>query len=114
MTCKKPLTDKIKERANSLYSFLLTKKDFVTKGEIGAYLGLKNERTVRDVISVLATKKPIISNSAGAGYKLARFAEDVEEVKHTWKELDSRIEELNKRKKPLIEFCEKAKGNLIW
>lgn len=114
MKCKKPLTDKIKERANALYKFLLTKQDFVTKYEIGAYLGVKNERTVRDIISVLATKKPIISNSTGAGYKLARSVEDIEEAKHTWKELDSRIEELNKRKKPLIEFCESVNGNIVF
>ena len=65
-------------------------------------------------MSVLATKKPIISNSTGAGYKLARAVEDIDEVKHTWKEIDSRIEELNKRKKPLIEFCENVSGNIVF
>lgn len=114
MKCEKPITDKMKERANALYKYLKARQDFVTKAEIGAYLGVKNERQVRDIISVLATKKPIISNSTGAGYKLACSAEDIDEVKHTWKEIDSRIEELSKRRKPLIEFCENTKGNLIW
>ena len=110
MKIEKPTIDKISQRANDIYLLLKAKKEFVTKAEIGAYLGVKNERTVRDIISFLATKKPIISNSTGAGYKLALTVEDLEEVEHTWKEIDSRVEELNKRKKPLIEFYEKAKG----
>lgn len=107
MKYEKPLTENIKDRANSLYYFLRDKCDYVTKEEIGEFLGVKNERSVRDIIALLATKKPIISNSGGKGYKLARTVEDLEEVEHTWKEIDSRIEQLEIRKKPLIKFYEK-------
>ena len=107
MTPSKPLTDNIKEKANKLYFFLKSKKDFVSKEEIGAYLGVSNERSVRDVISLLATKKPIISHSGNKGYKLAQTDEDIEDVERTWAELSSRMEELEKRTAPLIAFREK-------
>ena len=109
MQPSKPLTENIKEKANSLYLFLEVKNDYVTKEEIGKYLGIKNERTVRDVISVLATKKPILSNSANKGYKLAQTIEDLEDLEHTWAELSSRMEEIKKRIKPLIDFRDKIK-----
>lgn len=109
MRIEKPTIDKISQRANDLYLLLKAKKGFVTKTEIGAYLGVKNERTVRDIISFLATKKPIISNSAGAGYKLALTVEDLEEVEHTLKEISSRIEELQKRMQPLYKWRDLVK-----
>lgn len=111
MKYEKPLTKNIKDRANKLFIYLLKKGDYVTKEEIGEYLGIKNERTVRDVISLLATKKPIISNSTERGYKLAQDENDLMEVEHTWAELSSRMEELEKRIKPLIAFRDKIKFN---
>lgn len=106
----KPITDNMKDKANKLYFFLKEQGRYVTKEEIGVFLGIKNERSVRDVISLLATRKPIISNSGGKGYKLAQSKEDLEEVEHTWAELSSRMEELEKRIKPLINFREKFKN----
>ena len=111
MKCEKPLTQNIKDKANKLFVFLSCKTDFVTKEEIGEYLGVKNERSVRDVISLLAIKKPIISHSGGKGYKLAQSKEDLEELERTWAELSSRMEELEKRIKPLIAFRDKIKFN---
>lgn len=109
MKCEKPLTDNMKEKANKLYMYLKNIGGYATKEEIGEYLGVKNERSVRDIISLLATKKPIISNSCGKGYKLAQSEEDLVEVEHTWAELSSRMEELEKRMFPLIAFREKYK-----
>ena len=109
MKCEKPITDNMKDKANKLYKYLKDLNNYATKEEIGDYLGIKNERSVRDVISLLATKKPIISNSCGKGYKLAQCKEDLEEVEHTWAELSSRMEEIEKRIKPLIAFREKQK-----
>lgn len=113
MNCKKPLTDNIKEKANALYIYLKQQKDYVTKEQIGIALGIKNERSVRDIISLLATKKPIISNSSNKGYKLATTKEDLQEVEQTWAELSSRVEELEKRIKPLIDFRDKNKYQKI-
>lgn len=109
MKCEKPLTDNMKEKANKLYMYLKNIGGYATKEEIGEYLGVKNERSVRDIISLLATKKPIISNSCGKGYKLAQSKEDLDEVEHTWAELSSRMEELEKRMFPLIAFRHKYK-----
>lgn len=106
-TCEKPLTDGIKGKANRFYLYLKEKRDFATKEEIGAVIGVSNERSVRDVISLLATRKPIISHSGGKGYRLALTEADLPEVERTWAELSSRAEELERRMKPLIAFREK-------
>ena len=105
----KPTLSNSQEKANELFLYLKSKGDYATKEEIGVYLGVKNERSVRDIISLLATKKPILSNSGGKGYKLAQTIDDLEEIEHTWAEIDSRIEQLQERKKPLIKFYEKYK-----
>ena len=110
MKCEKPLTENMKEKANKLFIYLKDIGRYATKEEIGAYLGVKNERSVRDIIALLATKKPIISTAGFKGYKLAQSKEDLEEVEHTWAELSSRMEELEKRIKPLIAFRERCKG----
>ncbi len=107
MKIEKPLTDRIKEKANMLYEYLLCQDDYVSKEQIGSYLGIKNERQVRDIISLLATKKPIISKSNSVGYKLARTRADINDLVNTWCEIDSRIEQLRKRKEPLLKFYTK-------
>ena len=103
----KPTLTNIQERANKLYEYLKTQDDYVTKEQIGAYLGVDNERSVREVISLLATKKPILSKSNSKGYKLAKAVKDVDDAINVWCELDSRMEELNKRRTPIIDFVER-------
>lgn len=110
--CEKPITDNVKEKANKLFLYLKEIGGYATKEEIGEHLGIKDERSVRIVISALATKKPILSNSSGKGYKLARSKADLEEVEHTWAELSSRVEELQNRMQPLIAFRDKMKYNI--
>ena len=104
---EKPTLTNIQEKANRLYEYLKTQDDYVTKEQIGRVLGIKNERSVREVISLLATKKPILSKSNSKGYKLAKTVEDLEDLKNVWMEIDSRIEELDKRRTPLIKFYER-------
>lgn len=112
MKPEKPLTDNIKQKANALFDYLIQQNDYVTKEQIGEYLGIKNERSVRDIISLLATKKPIISKSNSKGYKLAKSSKDLQDCLNVWREIDSRIEELKKRREPLIKFYEKF-GNSV-
>ena len=107
MKPSKPITDKMREKANALFVIMKDGK-WHTKEELGAKLGIKNERSVRDVISTLSKRRPIISTSDGKGYKLALYVSDMEDVRHTWMELDSRIEELEARRQSLIEFYEQA------
>ena len=109
MKCEKPITENIKQKANALFDYLIAQSDYVTKEQIGEHLGIKNERQVRDVISLLATKKPIISHSGAKGYKLAKTPSDLQEVERCWAELSSRVEELRKRIEPLIKFRDKVK-----
>ena len=109
---EKPNLTNIQEKANRLFEYLKTQDDYVTKEQIGRVLEIKNERSVREVISLLATKKCIISKSNSKGYKLAKSIDDLEDVKNAWMEIDSRIEELEKRKEPLIRFYEKRCKNV--
>ena len=110
MKPQKPITDGMKDKANAMY-VIMKRGGFWTKQQLGDILGIKNERSVRDVISLLSKKVPIISTSDCKGYALAKSVDDLEDVIHTWKELDSRIAELEERKKPLINFYEKYQNN---
>lgn len=113
MKCEKPITENQKEIGNKLYK-LFYKSEWLTKEEMLEYLGwdMKKERQLRDIISLIAKRVPIISTSDSKGYKLAKTQEDKQLVIGTWMEIDSRIEELSKRRKPLQEFCEKFGGTL--
>ena len=102
--CAKPITDNMKDKANRLFKYLKYIGRYATKEEISEYLGVKSERGVRDIISLLATKKCIISTSSSKGYKLAQSIDDLEDVIHCWKEMDSRIEQLEERKKTVNCF----------
>lgn len=112
---EKPMTPNQKENGNKLYKYMMT-HNVCTKEELFGVLGwdLKKDRQLRDLISMIAKKVPVISTSDSKGYKIARTIEDVEEAKHQWKELDKRQTELEARKKPLIEFINKNKNNIIF
>ncbi len=107
MKYKKPITENMKQKCNDFWRYMKSKNDYVTKSELMSHFNIKNVRTVRDVISYLASRVPIISTSDNKGYKLAINESDLELVKHTWAELSSRIEELQKRIEPLIKFRDK-------
>ena len=108
--CEKPITDNMKDKANKLFIYLKDIGRYATKEEIGEFLGVKNERATRDIIALLATKKPIISTSStNAGYKLAMGKEDLELVENSLAELSSRRDELEKRMQPLYAWRDKVK-----
>ena len=110
--CEKPFTPNIKEKANKLFLYLKTKNDFVTKEQIGEYLGITDERTIRAVISALATRKPVISLSSNKGYKLCKTDADLQDAENALAELSSRMEEIEKRMQPLYAFRDKIKYNI--
>jgi len=109
MEFKKPVITKFEERCKRVFYWLQV-CDYVTKPQIAEFLGWqypKSDRQVRDIISAISQKHPIVSTSdTNKGFKLAKDPSDLEAVKHSWAELDSRIEELNKRKRPLIKFLD--------
>lgn len=102
------MTDNQKMYGNKLYNYLM-KNDVVTKDEMLHFLGWdkKKDRQLRELISLIAQKRPVIATSDQKGYKIAKTVADLREVEHQWKELDSRIEQLQERRKPLIDFREK-------
>lgn len=110
--CEKPFTANIREKANKLFFYLREQDDFVTKQQISDYLGIKDERSTREIISALATRKPILSRSSGCGYKLCQTEADLEEAEHTIAEMSSRIEEIQKRMQPLYAWRDKIKYNI--
>lgn len=105
------MSENQKENGNKLYRFMIANK-FLTKEQMLAYLGWDSskDRQLRELISLIAEKVPVVSTSDKKGYMIAKTKEDLAEVEHTWKEIDSRIEKLEERKKPLIEFYEKYKS----
>ena len=100
-----------KKHIDAAYNFLLQRyPNAATKTEIGEAIGIKSERRIRYVLSYLAQTKPVIATSDHKGYMIAQKDKDYDKALHTWKELSSRIEELEKRIKPLIKFIDNHSG----
>lgn len=113
MGFEKPMTENKKEQGNKLYKFMMT-HDIVTKEQMLAYLGWGKEkdRQLRDLISMIAQKVPVVALSSNRGYKIARTVDDLEAVENTWAELSSRVEEIQKRIEPLVKFRDRLKYNI--
>lgn len=80
-----------------------------TKAEIQSEFGITNERTARELVSMIAKRRPVVATSDNRGYKVAKYLSEADEVEHSLNEIQSRIDELEERKAPLIRFLEKAK-----
>lgn len=109
MKPSKPITQNMKDKANALYRIMQDGK-WHTKEELGLLLGIKNERSVRDVISTLSKRKPIFSTSDNKGYIMPNvYSKELYDIAvHSWQEIDSRQQELEERKQPIIKFCEEC------
>ncbi len=97
-------TQKMKDKLNELCKMLRVRS--YTKQELMKHFDT-GERQVRMMITHISHKLPVISVSSDSGYKIATTKEDFDEVNHTWAELSSRMEELEKRIFPLIKFLKK-------
>ena len=108
--CEKPMTENEKINGNKLYKYMIV-NDVLTKDQMLAFLGWdsKKDRQLRSLINLIANKVPVISTSDSKGYKIAKTKEDLEQVEHQWREFDTRISEMEARKKPLIQFYDKFK-----
>lgn len=107
---EKPMTENQKINGNKLYRFMMA-NGVVTKDQMFAVLGWdkSKDRQLRELISLIAKKVPVVATSDQRGYFIAKTKDDVEAVEHQWAEISSRIEELQKRIKPLEEFRAKYK-----
>lgn len=105
---KKPKTARFELRCKLVHAFMQN-NGYVTKQQIAKCLEWewpKYDRQIRDIISHISKTSPIVSTSSSAdGYMLAKTNMDVKDVQHAIAEINSRIEELAKRKQPLIQFC---------
>ena len=106
----KPVVKSFEEKKKVVLEYLKT-NNFATKHQLcllfGWVLNSNRDRQIRDIVSSLSQEHPIISHShTNKGYRLASTLEDLDEVQHSWKWIDSMIEELEKRKQPLIKFHE--------
>ncbi len=112
MKIEKPMTENQKLYGNKLYKFLM-QNDVVTKEEMFEHLGWdkKKDRQLRELLSLIGQKVPLISLSSDMGYKIAKTKDDLELVEHSWAELSSRTEVLTSRMQPLIKFRDKYKFN---
>lgn len=114
MEIKMPeLSENAKILGNKLHKFLIAQQKPVDKKTMCEFMGWEytpsNDRKLRIVLSNIAKVKPLISTSDQKGYYIAKTKADLELVRHQWLEIDSRIEELEARKAPLINFYEKYK-----
>lgn len=95
-----------------------------TKKELCEIRGV-SERTIRNEIAECSMYYPVLATSDKSGYRLARtidslsgetLLQELEEVEHQIRELNSRIKCLKKRMKPLIAYKKvaekKLEGNL--
>ena len=91
MSFEKPMTENQKMNGNKLYRFMKN-NDVVTKEQMLDCLGWDKtkDRQLRDLISCIAKKVPVISTSDSKGYKIAQTKKDMKDVIHQWKELDCR------------------------
>ena len=95
---------------------LIDPKHIFTRDELAAHLNY-SDRKVRREIEKLANYYPIISVSSKQGYRLGSFDENAsydtlkslkEDVRHALAELQSRVESLQARMKPLIALYVKT------
>lgn len=76
---------------------------WMDKLTIGGVLNLC-ERHARDRVATVAQKHPVIFSSSRKGYKIATGVKDLQLVKATINEIESRIKQLRKRVRPLKKF----------
>lgn len=109
LKCEKPeFTEEMRAKLNKMYKLL--KERFYSKQELMDIFGL-GERNIRQMVQNISHRFPVISTSGtNSGYKIATSESDLELVEHSWKELSSRIEEINKRIEPLIKFRDNLRG----
>lgn len=116
-----------KNLSNTTFSYIdnvrcfQNKNHVFTKEELVANTNL-SERAVRVQLSEIANHYPIIATSDQKGYQMLSYDENttdeelkemVEKTEHQIAELQSRIDALKARMRPLIAFREAANKTLI-
>lgn len=104
MNTKPELTESEKRLGNSIARLL--KERTYTKEELIKIFGI-SERKIRDIVSEIAKRRPIISISSGKGYKWAsNSVDDYKAALRQWRENDSRARQITSRNEPLINHLQ--------
>lgn len=82
----------------------------VTKKQICTFFNC-NERQARAMIEKIAKDYPVIACSKSKGYRIASKESDIEALKISYLENQSRIKKLSLRNKPMQEFFNKFNKN---
>lgn len=78
MKIEKPMTENQKLYGNKLYKFLM-QNDVVTKEEMFEHLGWdkKKDRQLKELLSLIGQKVPLISLSSDMGYMIVKTKDDL-------------------------------------
>lgn len=99
----------------------LNSDTFTTRKELVAKTGMR-DRVIRDKISNLKLKKPVIYNSQTKGYRLTKdlsilnreeIIEEILEVQHSRNDIISRIEVFSKQLKAYDDYLNEADKFLL-
>ncbi len=88
----KKLSELQRNRLNAIYCRLLS--GLATKDELMRIIGVKDEHVVRDCISIIKKRFPVISLSGEKGYRIAKSLENLEDAKHMIASETSRANEV--------------------
>jgi len=88
----KKLSELQRNRLNAIYCRL--SNGIATKEELMRLIGVNDERVVRDCISIIKKRFPVISLSGKKGYRIAKSIEDLEDAKHMIASEKSRANEV--------------------
>lgn len=87
--------EQLKEMAEALA------RHWMAKPEIQAMFSLKNERVARAKVETIANELPVLSMSSRRGYKVATREDSTADLKMADRELELKINALQRRRKPL-------------
>ena len=105
------LTELQRYRLNTIYCSL--NNGIATKEQLMKLIGVKDERVVRDCISIIKKRFPVISLSGEKGYRIAKTKEDLEDAKHMIASETSRANEVIDNLVELKKFVARMEG-LAW
>lgn len=102
------LSELQRNRLNAIYCRL--SNGIATKDELMLIIGVKDERIVRDCISIIKKRFPVISLSGEKGYRIAKSFEDLEDAKHMISSETSRANEVIDNLVELKKFVAKMEA----
>lgn len=105
---QKKLTELQRNRLNTIYCRLID--GIATKEQLMRLIDVKDERIVRDCVSVIKKRFPVISLSGEKGYRIAKNKDDLEDAKHVIAAETGRANEVIDNLVELKKFVERMEA----